>query len=96
MLGRLRPGDAYLDKLMKRLDGTKGVWVTIHELKGDGSEHQLGERHKDRTCWVHGVTDEDKKVQARRHVFNLYLSQLNHPESIAELQERHAPTQGMW
>jgi len=97
VLSRLRPGDRYFDKLLKRLDGTKGTWVTIDHLQGDGSEHTLGVRHKDRTCLVHGVTEDGRKTITRRHAFNLYLSELVHPESIAELQERHgAPPQGMW
>lgn len=89
MLGHLRPGDAYFDRAVRGLDGTKGIWLTIVKLQGDGSEQKLGPNHKDRTCWVWGTGDGGRDIRTRRHVFNLYPSQLNHPDSIAALQERH-------
>lgn len=97
MLGRLRPGDRYYDKLLKRLDGTKGTWVEIVKFQSDRSELQLGPNHKDRTCWVFGVDEDGRERTMRRMVFNLALAELNHPDSIAELRERHgAPGQSFW
>ena len=90
MLTHLRPGDRYLDKLVRRLDDSKGGWVTIVKFLSDGSEYRLGHRHKDRTCWVVVTTDDNRESTLCRPVFNLYLAELNNPDSIAALQQRHA------
>ena len=86
MLGHLRPGDEYRDPLVRRLDGSRGGWLTVTRFRSDGSEGRLGPNHRDRTCWIEATDEDDRQVTVGRPIFNLYLSQLNHPDSIAELR----------
>jgi len=96
MLGHLRPQDRYLDNLLRRLDGSKGGWVTVVRLQSDGSESVTGVGGYNRTCWVYGVDDDGRDVTLRRPAHNLYVAELCHPDSVRDLQDRHNVSGSLW